>query len=56
MPLKSAAGAEADPAEVAGLLKRGDLMTPQFAERLRVDAKNLRHYGGGHPIFFKHEA
>jgi hypothetical protein len=56
MPLKSAAGAEADPAIVAGLLKRGDLMTPQFAKRLRVDAKNLRHYGGGHPIFFKHEA
>ena len=50
MPLKSAAGAEADPAIVAALFERGDLMTPQLSQRLWVDAKNSRHIGGGHPF------
>ena len=49
IPLKSAAGAEADPAIVAALFERGDLMTPQLSQRLWVDAKNSRHIGGGHP-------
>ena len=55
MPLKSAASAEADPPVVAAFLKRSDLMAAQFAQRLWVDAKNLRHCGGGHPIVFKHQ-
>ena len=29
-------------------------MTPQLAQRLRVDAKHSRHSGGGHPISFEH--
>ena len=56
MPLEVAAGAEADPPVVAAFPKGGDLMTPQLAQRLRVDAKNLRHDGGGHPVLFCHEA
>ena len=55
MPLKSAAGTEADPPIVAAFLKRSDLMAAQFAQRLWVDAKNLRHRGGGHPSGFKHQ-
>ena len=55
MPLKSAAGTEADPPIVAAFLKRSDLMAAQFAQRLWVDAKNLRHCGGRHPIGFKHQ-
>ena len=50
IPLKSAAGAEADPAIVAALFERGDLMTPQLSQRLWVDAKNSRHIGRGHPF------
>ena len=34
MPLKSAAGAEADPPVVTAFLKRSDLMAAQFAQRL----------------------
>ena len=56
MPLKCAAGAEADPPIVAAFFKRSDLMAEQFAQRLYVDAKGLRHSGGGHPIVFEHEA
>ena len=54
MPLEVAAGAEADPPVVAAFGEGGDLMTPQLTQRLRVDAKNLRHCGGGHPISFEH--
>ena len=56
MPLEVAAGAEPDPSIVAAFLERGDLMTTQLAQRLRVDAKNSRHCGGGHPISFEHGA
>ena len=55
MPLKSAAGAEADPPIVAAFFKRSDLMAAQFAQRLWMDAKDLRHCRGGHPIVFKHQ-
>ena len=54
IPLKSAAGAEADPAIVAALFERGDLMTPEFSQRLWVDAKNSRHIGGVHPFAVVH--
>ena len=54
MPLEVAAGAEAYPPVVAAFREGGDLMTTQLAQRLRVDAKNLRHCGGGHPISFEH--
>ena len=56
IPLQDAAGAEANPPEVAAFLERCDLVTPQFSQRLYVDTKGLRHCGGGHPIVFEHEA
>ena len=55
MPLEVATGAEADPPIVATFLKKGDLMTPQFAQCLGVDTKHSRHGSGGHPISFEHE-
>ena len=56
MPLQSAAGAKADPSVIAPLLEWTDLMTPELSQRLRVDAKSLRHCGGGHPVLIRHEA
>ena len=50
MPLKVAAGAQAYPAIDAALFEQVFLRTPEFSQRLWVDAKNSRHIGGGHPF------
>ena len=50
IPLKVAAGAQADPAIVAAFFEQVDLRTPQLSQRLWVDTKSSRHIGGGHPF------
>ena len=41
VPLKSAAGAQADPAIVAAFLKKWDPMTPELSQRLWMNTKSV---------------
>ena len=49
MPLKSAAGAEANPSVVAAFLEKRDPMTPELSQRLWMNAKSVSALLGGDP-------
>ena len=50
MPLKSAAGAEANPSVVPAFLKKRDPMTPELSQRLWMNAKSVSALLGGDPL------
>ena len=50
MPLKGAAGAEANPSVIATFLEKRDPMTPKLSQRLWMDAKSVSALLGGDPL------
>ena len=50
MPLKGAAGTEANPAIVAAFLEQRDPMAPELSQRLRVNTKSVSALLGGDPL------
>ena len=50
MPLKGAAGTEANPSVVAAFLEKRDPMTPELSQRLWMNAESVSALLGGDPL------